>query len=409
MDNIEVINTVPLVDLISDTIRLSRLDGSRAAVIACTGRINGEDADEETNLVLGERLERILRDGDHLRPYRNGWVVIGADIVDAKALTPVIERVVEALEQPIRTFGEPQNVRAAIGVALGDRAADGESLLLGADLALEAARVRGGGVEALEPNLGEAISARLRDEADLDHSIGDERFVLFHQPVVPLGSNWNNPRGVEVYARWLHPQDGLVGPGRFIPVAEITGQMQNLGRELIRLACHDLAQISHDHAFLSMNLSAQQLTDQMLTADILEEVENFAVPPEALAFEITEEVLAVPESVVLENLRRFKSAGFKVFLDDFGVGEASLQTLLSFPLDAVKIDGSFVHPDVDERFVDLVVTINDRLGVPTIAEGVETPEQLEVLVELGVDYAQGFEIGAPQPMLSSLVAPKDAA
>lgn len=244
MDDIEVINPIPLTELIGDTIRLSRLDGSRAAVIACVGRIGNEDADEESNQVLGERLERILRDGDHLRPYRNGWVVISADIVDAKALGPVIERVLEAVEQPIRTFGQPQKVKAALGVALGDRSQDGESLLLGADLALEAARSRGGGVESLEPNLGEAISARLRDETDLDHSIGSERFVLFHQPIVPLGENWNHPRGVEVLARWLHPEDGLVGPGRFIPVAEITGQMISLGQELIRLACRDLKQVA---------------------------------------------------------------------------------------------------------------------------------------------------------------------
>ncbi len=410
MDDIEVINSVPLVELISDAIRLSRLDGSRAAVLACIGQIDGEDADEEANQVLGERLERLLRDGDHLRPYRNGWVVISADIVDAKALAPVIERVVESLEHPIRTFGQPQKVRAAIGVALGDRKQDGESLLLGADLALEAARSKGGGVESLEANLGEAISARLRDETDLDLAIGSERFVLFHQPIVPLGENWSHPRGVEVFARWLHPEDGLVGPGRFIPVAEITGQMASLGKELIRLACRDLSAIAADNAFLSMNLSAQQLTDVMLVSDILEEVEHYNVPPQALAFEITEEVLLTPDFAVMENLRRFSAAGLKVFLDDFGTGASSLDTFQMLPLDAVKIDGSRVHPVVDTGFIDMVVTLADRLGIPTVAEGVESPEQLETLVELGIDYAQGFEISAPKPLLSAVPQPdSDAA
>lgn len=400
-----MINPVPLTELIGDTIRLSRLDGSRAAVLACVGQIEGEDADEESSQVLGERLERVLRDGDHLRPYRNGWVVISADIVDAKALGPVIERVLEAIEQPIRTFGQPQQVKAAIGVALGDRSQDGESLLLGADLALEAARCRGGGVESLEQNLGEAISARLRDETDLDHSIGSERFVLFHQPIVPLGENWNNPRGVEVLARWLHPEDGLVGPGRFIPVAEITGQMISLGQELIRLACRDLKQVASENAFLSINLSPQQLCDMMLTSDILEEVQRHNVPAEALAFEITEEALLVPDFTVIENLRRLSGAGMKIFLDDFGSGLSSIDSFSAVPLDAIKIDGSRICPTVDERFVDMVVTLADRLGIPTIAEGVEDPDQLSTLVELGIDYAQGFEIAPPQPLFTA--APDD--
>ncbi len=402
MDDIEVINPIPLTELIGDAIRLSRLDGSRAAVLACVGQIDGEDADEESNQVLGERLERILRDGDHLRPYRNGWVVISADIVDAKALGPVIERVLEALEQPIRTFGEPQKVKAAIGIALGDRSQDGESLLLGADLALEAARSRGGGVESLEPNLGEAISARLRDETDLDHSIGSERFVLFHQPIVPLGENWNLPRGVEVLARWLHPEDGLVGPGRFIPVAEITGQMISLGQELIRLACRDLAQVASESAFLSMNLSPQQLSDMMLTSDVLEELERNDVPPQAMAFEITEEALLIPDFDVLENLRRIADAGCKIFLDNFGRDVSSLESFTRIPLDAIKIDHSRIRPDIDESFVDMVVTLADRLGIPTVAEGVEGADNLEKLVELGVDYAQGFEIAAPRPLFSAV-------
>ncbi len=409
MDDIEVIHPVPLVELIGDAIRLSRLDGSRAAVLACTGQIDGADADEEANLVLGERLERVLRDGDQLQPYRNGWVVISSDLEGAHALSPVVDRVVEALEQPIRTFGQPQQVRAAVGVALGDRSQDPESLLLGADLALEASRARGGGVETLEPNLGEAISARLRDETDLDHSIGSERFVMFHQPIVPLGQNWNHPRGVEVLARWLHPEDGLVGPDRFIPVAEITGQMNNLGIELLRLACRDLAHTANENAFLALNLSPQQLSDMMIVSDILEEVESHGAPRSALALEITEEVLLVPDADVRETLGRLSAAGFKIFLDDFGTGPASLDSLRQVPLDAVKIDGSRISPNLDWTFIEMVVSVADQMGIPTIAEGVETPDQLEALVALGIDYAQGFEIGAPQPLLAPVAEPEQDA
>ena len=218
--------------------------------------------------------------------------------------------------------------------------------------------------------------------------------MLHYQPLVPLKVGL--PRGFESLARWLHPEHGELSARRLLDIAELAGLGGEVGGELLRLAYEDVRPWfdADDEAFVSFNVSANQVADPDVGTRFLGRLSERGIDPRRLIVEVTE--AAFSQGLVVQgNLDALRHAGVRVFLDDFGVGYSSLSHLHHFPVDGIKIDSSVIRPHVDERLVRLIVSVAETLGIKTVAEGVETTEQLNAVTRLGVDYAQGYLLGRP--------------
>ncbi len=217
--------------------------------------------------------------------------------------------------------------------------------------------------------------------------------TLHYQPLVPLTEGLE--RGYESLARWDHPTRGMINAKRFLDLAEYSGLTTELGHELLRLACDDQRTwIADDDGFVSVNLSASQLSDPDAATSFLARMRRRGVSTRHIVIELTEAALA-QGAIVQRNLDIFRDAGVRILLDDFGVGHESLSQLHHFSVDGIKIDSSIINPDVDEDLVSLIVGVAATLGMRTVAEGVETSAQLDAVTRLGVDYAQGYLLGRP--------------
>jgi len=246
----------------------------------------------------------------------------------------------------------------------------------------------------------------IRLNEELRSSLGEHRFTLFFQPIVALNSH--RIAGFEALVRWLHPERGLVPPNEFIGLAEASGLIVPLGLEVLRSACSALKHLNERQQslrpgaqplFMSVNLSARQLDEPEFITQLYGIIEEVGLSPHLLRLEITESLLMRdPEraSVALAQVQRL---GFGITIDDFGTGYSSLSYLHRFPIDTLKIDRSFVHAMLgSHRSLTVVQTIGrlaQSLGLNIVAEGIETPEQLEYLQAFGFQYGQGYLIGRP--------------
>ena len=235
--------------------------------------------------------------------------------------------------------------------------------------------------------------------ADLRRGIAGDELVLHYQPLA--NAEDGAVCGFEALVRWNHPERGMVPPLDFIPLAEETGLIGPLGEWVLRRACAEAA-LWAKPLRIAVNLSPRQLHRPDLPALVLEVLTTTGLSPERLELEITETALFDDFDRALEGLRRLKSLGVRIAMDDFGTGFSSLSTLHSFPFDKLKIDRSFVKAmHVDERakaIVRAVLGLGRSLGIPVVAEGVETDEQLEFLKGEGCAELQGFGIGRPAPI-----------
>jgi EAL domain-containing protein (putative c-di-GMP-specific phosphodiesterase class I) len=235
--------------------------------------------------------------------------------------------------------------------------------------------------------------------ADLRRGIAADEMVLHYQPLA--NAEDSAVCGFEALVRWNHPERGLVPPLDFIPLAEATGLIGPLGEWVLRRACAEAA-LWANPLRIAVNLSPRQLHQPDLPALVLEVLTITGLAPERLELEITETALFDDFDCALEGLRRLKGLGVRIAMDDFGTGFSSLSTLHSFPFDKLKIDRSFVKAmHVDERakaIVRAVLSLGRSLGIPVVAEGVETDEQLQFLKGEGCAELQGFGIGRPAPI-----------
>jgi EAL domain-containing protein (putative c-di-GMP-specific phosphodiesterase class I) len=295
-------------------------------------------------------------------------------------------------------------VSASVGVALAtDADATPEALLRDADAAMYRAKERGSGrVEVFDEALRARIMERLDLENGLRRAIQKDELRVYYQPEVSLSQG--RMVAVEALLRWEHPERGLLEPRDFIPLAEETGMIVDIGAWVLNEACRQIAAWRARGADIdvAVNVSARQLVQPEIVDVVRDALESSGLPPEALCLEITESAVMSDPEAALATLTLVKELGVKVALDDFGVGFSSLAQLKEMlPLHALKVDRSFISGIADDErnsaIVAAVVMMATTLGLTAIAEGVETEAQAMQARALGCDVSQGFFFTAPEP------------
>ena len=295
---------------------------------------------------------------------------------------------------------------ASIGIALaGGGERDAESLLRNADIAMYRAKQRGPGHwEIFDEALRNRALERVATERALRHAISSGQLRLHYQPVMTLADT--TMRSVEALVRWQHPERGLLAPGAFIPVAEQSALILQIGQWTLTEACEQASRwraLFGERAPLpiSVNVSARQLAQPELPRIVAQVLADTGVNGTDLAIEVTETALIEDSDVAATSLRELRSLGVRILLDDFGTGYSSLSHLQRFPIDALKIDRSFVMhlgADKDEcAIVRAIAAMANALGLEVVAEGVETAEQAAEAEALGCGFAQGYHFARPAP------------
>jgi len=280
---------------------------------------------------------------------------------------------------------------------------DADTLLRNADVALYRAKEQGRNTyQFYTEGMQDREVMRLELDKDLSHALANDEFVLYFQPQLDL--NESSINSVEALIRWQHPRRGLLPPVDFIPLAEESGRITDIGRWVIMAACRQLAKWQkgpYSHLRIAVNLSGRELDDESIVDHIQEALENNGVPASRLEVELTEEIFIQNIEHNLNQLTKLHKLGVHLAIDDFGVGYSSLGYLRDFPVDLLKIDRSFIT-EVTERHDDAVITravinLAHNLGIQVVAEGVETHEQLTFLKNHRCDVIQGYLISRPIP------------
>ena len=278
-----------------------------------------------------------------------------------------------------------------------------DDLLRNADVAMYAAKERGKGQAAeFEPEMYARVVERVQLNSDLDAALDNGELALVYQPLVDLGTE--AMVGVEALLRWHHPERGLVGPDRFIPLAETSGLIVPIGRWVLRTACEQLRDWHGTHPAartlgLSVNVSTRQLADPAFPSEVRSIVADTGVDPGRLTLEITERLLADDSDFMLRQLDELKAIGVRLAIDDFGTGYSALSYLRTFPVDLLKIDRSFMGGIVDDeekaRLVRGIVDMGRALRLSIVTEGIEDADQAALMRELRSDLGQGYLFSPP--------------
>jgi diguanylate cyclase (GGDEF)-like protein/PAS domain S-box-containing protein len=355
---------------------------------------------------IARRISAIVRGTDTVaRLAGDEFTIILPDLPDGSAATPIIRSLLARIAAPLQLGEESVEVSASIGVALYPRDADSaESLLVRADQAMFAAKSAGRNQwAAFTPALQRAEQERLRVTSDLRVALAQGQLTVHYQPIVDLLTG--KVRKAEALIRWRHPVRGEIDPADFIPVAEDSGLIVEIGKWVLNRA---LDQLTEWHTTLdstlqvSVNKSPLEFrAHQSGTESWPKVVERRGLPPHSLVVEITEGSLMADSAEVVEHLHEFRRAGVDIALDDFGTGYSSLSYLKRFDIDFIKIDQSFVrslaHDPKDIALCSAIVGMAHALRIKVIAEGIETEEQKAILVAAGCDYGQGHLFCPPVP------------
>ncbi|MFZ5794703.1 MAG: putative bifunctional diguanylate cyclase/phosphodiesterase [Sphingomonas sp.] len=318
---------------------------------------------------------------------------------DREALAELARRVISELSQPYSINGSAISIGCSIGVAIAPTdGTDAETLVRNADLALYAAKGDGRGVHRFfRSELLIGAQSRKQLEDDLRGALAADQFFVAYQPVV--STRTQRIVGFEALLRWQHPTRGLVSPSEFIPVAEECGLIETIGEWVLRTACMEAAEWPHDIR-VAVNVSPIQFANPALSAIVTSALATSGIKPDRLELEITEGVF-VDESPATEQMfKALKGCGVRLALDDFGTGYSSLGYLRKAPFDKIKIDQSFVRGAAiagnrNAAIIKAIVTLADTLGMETTAEGVETHDEIALIVELGCSHIQGYVYGKP--------------
>ena len=362
----------------------------------------GHGAGDRLLIAVAARLTSTLRDSETLgRMGGDEFVVLidGASLDVAPEL--VAQRLLDVMHQPFELDQEslPLTVNMSIGIASGDRGSAGE-LLRDADVALYQAKGAGKNrYEIFDPQMQTSISRRTDLEFDLRSALSNEEYRLVYQPIYNLDDL--TVVGVEALLRWDHPSRGVISPEEFIPILEQTGQIREVGRWVLHQACQQMAawHARGDTLDVSVNVSARQLDHDSIVTDILRALQTSGLPASSLIIEITETALMRNLDTTARRLHRVKDLGVRIAVDDFGTGYSSLAYLRHFPIDCLKIDRMFTSAVTTSpestALIRTLVQLGKDLGLSTLAEGVETPEEMDLLRDANVNQAQGFLMAHP--------------
>ena len=351
------------------------------------------------------RLKESVQEKDTVsRQSGDEFAILINDCGNVSMVALIAERLLASIRRPLLLDGHDIALSACIGISIypedGD---DVEALLKNADTALHAAKAVGrDSYRFFEAEMNSVIGERLRLEHDLRQALARRELFLDYQPQYDAGDG--RMLGVEALLRWRHPQQGLISPASFIPIAEETGLIVSIGEWVLDEACRQNAAwlaAGCGPLVVAVNLSALQITQAGLSATVSAALRRHALPPALLELEITESVLMRDTDRALEVLSDLRRIGIKVSIDDFGTGYSSLNYLKRLPLDKLKIDRSFIRDlprDAnDVAITQAIIAISSKLGLAVIAEGVETREQFEFLRNNGCNQIQGFYFSRPRP------------
>jgi PAS domain S-box-containing protein len=335
-----------------------------------------------------------------VRPAEHEFAVLLRDAHTSEDTARLAARIQTKINEPVALDGQNLFAGARIGVAMTSRGEPAHALLINAHAAIRHAREDGAfGVEVFHKGMREQDIEELRIEADLRRSMDDHAFVIHYQPKVSLDDG--SIRGFEALLRWRRNGAGLVQPEHFIPLAERTGLIVAIGKQVLDRACRETAELrrQYPHVTVSVNVSGRQFADPMLAEYVHASLEASGLPPDALRLEITETAVMKDPENALALLHRLHEMGVGLKLDDFGTGYSSLTYLHRFPLNTLKIDRSFVMrlPGASESvaIVRAILTLARSLQMDVVAEGVENRRQAELLRVMGCQYGQGYWYSRP--------------
>ena len=405
---------------VETAITLARAPNSRRPTVMVIdidrfGRVNeafGMSAGDTILLTVARRMRRVLNPEDSLaRLSGDQFAALILSESDAGGLVEIERRIRETVSAPI-THGDAEiMLTTSIGMVTWSRHEEtATDLVNDAELAVfHAKRLGGDRMEPFQPSHRGEGSDRLQLEADLRRALLRREIALVYQPIVRLSDR--AIAGFEALMRWEHPHRGSISPAEFIPIAERTGLINELGMFALEGAARDVRlwrRAANDKVFVSVNVSSRQLVRQDLVDDVARVLKRTEVPGDAIKLELT-------ETVVMDNpeqsgivLERLKGLGVGLSLDDFGTGHSALSYLGRFPFDTVKIDQSFLRREGPQKVVLLksIVTMATGLGLEVVAEGVTGDEDAETLTELGATFGQSFHLGRPVPADEALRALK---
>ena len=363
----------------------------------------GHDAGDRLLVALARRLGEVLRPGDTLARFGGDEFAVLCEDVPEDGMVGIAERMMAALGEPFVAGGREVFVSISLGVAAAQDADQRpEALLRDADAAMYLAKDRGRArFEVFDEAMRDKSSERLLLENALRRAPERGELRALYQPIVRLADG--AMIAAEALVRWAHPELGLLEASQFVPLAEETGMIVPIGGWVLEEACRQAATWPGDGQApaVSVNLSARQLSRPDLVDSVAAALEHSRLDPDRLWLEITESVLMEDADMAVAALERLRALGVHLCVDDFGTGYSSLAYLRRFPVDALKVDRSFVaglgEDPEDSAIVEAVVSMAHSLRLSVVAEGVETDEQLARLRDLGCELAQGFYFAAPVP------------
>lgn len=351
-----------------------------------------------------ERLSHCVRESDTVaRQGGDEFVVLLQDLDHPRDAAQVASKIIDLLEDPFQLDGHAAHIGASVGITLYPE--DGDDVLTlfrNADLAMYRAKDAGRNTfQFFERAMTQAAMERRSMESDLRLALEQGEFLLHYQPIFDLEEC--RLAGAESLVRWLHPRRGLVSPDAFIPLAEETGLIRELGAWVLEQSCHQLARwrLQGLDMYVSVNISSRQIPDALPLEWLQALVTRHGLEPGRLVMEITEGVLLADTPRTKAWLEGVRALGLRFSLDDFGTGYSSLAYLKRFPINKLKIDRAFVGDmegnPADRALVEAILAMARSLGLEVVAEGVETEGQLEMLQRLGCRYAQGYLLSRPIP------------
>ncbi len=367
----------------------------------------GHVVGDELLVAVADRLSQRVREGDLVgRIGGDEFAVVMRGLDSEAEATDLGERARLMFKEPFSVGGAEISMTVSVGIAFQAARSDvAETLIRDADTAVNHAKAGGGDdVACFDDSMREQVAERLHLERELRHALERGQLSLHYQPKIRLVDG--RVVGLEALLRWTHPELGMIRPDKFIPIAEDTGMIVEIGAWVVEEACAELGRLRASmprgtDIVMSVNVSARQLRSESLVDTIARALLRNRIPADALCFEMTESIVMENLEAVSGQLHMIRDCGSRISIDDFGTGYSSLAYLSKLPVDEIKIDRTFIK-DIGQEgnavsLITAVVYIASSLGISTVAEGVETVEQLEAVASLGCTEAQGYLYSKPVP------------